>query len=213
MEYELVLKKLKDITNLLLKRENIRKKFVMFNRFSRNIFVILISVYSIYLYSVDHFFVFNYGLAWWIVILFLVMGWIGDFILASYTTKLFHKYVEIRNQFSETLFNEYKDSRLRKVSPYVDDLERIRNSEFLTLFEYGFSDYAKEIQETYLGYVNIYLFDISNIHGVIDFLNTDDIPQYIGQKIAQQYNSSYIRCLILNDEETSYEHYIVVYTD
>ncbi|WP_429948754.1 hypothetical protein IGJ55_002756 [Enterococcus sp. AZ170] len=212
MTYEVILDKFKNVVNLMMKRENARRNFVYFNRVARIVFIVSVSIYSVYLYMSDPSFSFNYGLAWWIIIFLLVVGWIGEFFFVSFTTKTYHEYLKIRDIFSETVYQEYKVSRLHKVAPFLDEEESFRNPEYLYFFECGFGEYAKEIQETYLESVSIYLFDVTNIHELSDFLDTDEIPKYIGEKVAKDFNTSFVDCLLINSEENPAKYYIVIYT-
>ncbi|MBM7690484.1 hypothetical protein JOD15_003204, partial [Enterococcus ureilyticus] len=45
-----------------------------------------------------------------------------------------------------------------------------------------------------------------------DFLDTDEIPKYIGEKVAKDFNTSFVDCLLINSEENPAKYYIVIYT-
>ncbi|MEI5994327.1 hypothetical protein [Candidatus Enterococcus mansonii] len=208
--YDFALQNLRKKINSLEKHEYFRKKFLHFIRFATVTFIIIVSIYSIYLLSAKNLSFFNYGLAWWIAIFLLISGWIGEFIIVLRGTKLYHEYLDSIQNFSNVLFTTYNESNIHKIEPFI---EEERNPEYLKLFKLGFYDYAKEIQEYYLTHIEIYYFDIENIHGISDLLNTTDISKCIGQQLSEQLDTFYVGCINLPDGSNNFfKKCIVVYT-
>lgn len=211
--YEDAIKDLNNSTFRIEKHEKIRKKFLQLTRLSTLIFILLVSIYSLYLVKVKGFSFFNYGLAWWIAIFLLVLGWVGELVLVLRGTRMYKEYLVKIQHVSDVIYETYGETNLHEIPPFLSTPEQTRNPEFLHLFEYLFWDFAKEIQEDYLNRISIYCFDIDTIHGLSDFLDTKDISQRIGVKVAQKYDTVYYDSIHLGqDEDYFLQDCIVIYT-
>lgn len=67
----------------------------------------------------------------------------------------------------------------------------------MTIFELGFYNHAKEIQEKYLSTIEIYLFDIESIPELWDLFHTTEISRALGLKLAHQKQLAYFGCINL----------------
>lgn len=126
-----ILEEYRNSLDTIVKNDSFRKQFLRFNRFATFTFIVIVTLYSLYLKLTDKLMLLNFGSAWWITLLLLSTGWIGEVLIALRTTKL-HKALLIKGtELVETIFQEFHLTYFHRIPPYIEvaqEKKEIQNS-------------------------------------------------------------------------------------
>lgn len=185
------------------KSESTRRNLLHYTRIAAVAFIIIVSLYSSYLFVIKKVTIFNYGLAWWIALLLLILGFVGSWIAILISTNLVKQYNIQMKTIADIIYYSYIDSCYQELNPYIETSDgTIRNKLFLDLFEILFWDFSKEIQEDYINKLRIFYFPVNNIPGLSTFVNIDLLSKCIGEQIAKKNNVFFYYSLDLRNKST-----------